>query len=1593
MNKFTIIKQRVLFVGFLLVMSCFVIVPFRCFAQTGIVGSLGGEMSVSPMGTASYSIPLEVVPGTCGVQPSLSITYNSAMGRGLLGVGWDLAGLSSITRIPRNNYFDNATGSINYDENDRFALDGARLVKLSSGNYMSQNTVYGTEIENFTRVTLNGTPNDNAQYFIAVTDQGQLIEYGNTSDSKQTLNGKVLGWWVNKMTDPDGNYMSFQYSCSTGEIRPIQISYTGNTAAGLGTYAKVTFQYIQDPCLNKMWVGGQSMTLSHLLSSVNVYYGNVLVRSYCFEYDHDRSSRLTAVVLKDEAGNTLTRTRIAWGDDGAAVSFQSIYGLQDYSIVPGDFNGDNVVDLFLYKYNSDTHNTTWMIKTGNGEGGFVQSVVSGSVTGYIGSNKISVVDFNRDGIDDVGFISHVLGTNNYAYRKIVFSGAGSDTTTLAQNETGLFFLGNFKGTGQLQVLNPEAPQGNNITLNLENENLSITVPASSLIRVTDVNGNGKSEVYVWNNNYFEIYEYDETTGDFSMILDEPHWMSHTPSIDVLGDFNGDGAQDHAFVLGNKTYMRISKGNDYTHAYHMTAYDNIPSDSPMLAGDINGDGRDDIIRLVEHPITHKLTLHVYYSRSYSDTVVGCDTVQIHDDRITNTTASMYHFADLNHDGKNELLYMGSIYQDPVVVNFPERREHDFVVSVTNGLGKTSSLEYQFCNSPALGFLGTDGKRIHYPLVSKMRQPDGTGGVDTIFFTYGDAVFDYERLQFLGFGYHKASCNGTKTKQEFENNETYHHLALAHSLTYYQTSIPNEPTGYIADTNQWNQNTYPLYHYETVNTLGYQELDYGRFVPYAKATSRINQLENMVVTDFIWLNTTGRLINRSTLYRKAKPENGLLPWISRDSTAYTYTTVNLPNGKTAVKPSCVMHWNKRNGYSQMPSDTTTYTYHSSTGRISKITLSDSDGPVGETTYTYNSFGLPITETYTPNGMTARTKSYGYDNKGRFMTQETDVLGHTRSATFSEYTGTMSTETDFNNLTTHYQYDDFGRVTRITRPDHTVHNINYRLNDNNCFSNVVFYSSETENGTPETRSYNDILGRTIHTYCEGRGYSDVVYDARGRVAKTTFVPYNNPAAASSSKVWHNFSYDNFDRIVGENCPYTNLSYSYYDATNMVQHDYFVTVSDNLRETSRTTTYDALGRPIMAEDEGGDIKYYYAYATIDGKTRDSVAVRVGTAVTSIVSDLRGNRLSIQDPDAGTVTSTYNALNQLETRTDANGNETVYSYDLAGRTTRIIRSHSTDDEVVVFAYDNAQGKGIGKLASVQHDSDIECEYVYDTLGRLADLKVYDGVTEYEHLYGYDTLGRLYYLTYPDGFQIKYTYNGFGELKQISDASDNSRIYLVNTRNTFRQPMVCVFGNETGTKYTYNSYGMITGIKNGNATEYGYPVQSGVIGELPVIGYDILLPAFDKVCDSGANVSLTLVGENFEKAGFQNILAHCRHKDKIRFTGELNREGVLHELQKADAFVMSSRVEAQPVAILEALSCGLPIAGTEVIPAYTLPKHLGWRVTVENVEALAEAMQKTMKSYMLFDASQAHQHAIRIANKENVSSELIRIYQAVIDRS
>lgn len=51
------------------------------------VGTLAGEADTVG-GAATYSVPIVVPPGRAGMQPALSIEYNSRAGNGVAGVGW-----------------------------------------------------------------------------------------------------------------------------------------------------------------------------------------------------------------------------------------------------------------------------------------------------------------------------------------------------------------------------------------------------------------------------------------------------------------------------------------------------------------------------------------------------------------------------------------------------------------------------------------------------------------------------------------------------------------------------------------------------------------------------------------------------------------------------------------------------------------------------------------------------------------------------------------------------------------------------------------------------------------------------------------------------------------------------------------------------------------------------------------------------------------------------------------------------------------------------------------------------------------------------------------------------------------------------------------------------------------------------------------------------------------------------------------------------------------------------------------------------------------------------------------------------------------
>ena len=92
-----------------------------------VVGSTAGNFAVNNFGEATYSIPIFCSPGTAGLVPDIRIDYNSNYPNGLLGIGWDIAGLSTINRVPKNYYNDSAIDGVDLASTDRFALVSCQL--------------------------------------------------------------------------------------------------------------------------------------------------------------------------------------------------------------------------------------------------------------------------------------------------------------------------------------------------------------------------------------------------------------------------------------------------------------------------------------------------------------------------------------------------------------------------------------------------------------------------------------------------------------------------------------------------------------------------------------------------------------------------------------------------------------------------------------------------------------------------------------------------------------------------------------------------------------------------------------------------------------------------------------------------------------------------------------------------------------------------------------------------------------------------------------------------------------------------------------------------------------------------------------------------------------------------------------------------------------------------------------------------------------------------------------------------------------------------------------------------------------------------
>ena len=158
----------------------------------------------------------------------------------------------------------------------------------------------------------------------------------------------------------------------------------------------------------------------------------------------------------------------------------------------------------------------------------------------------------------------------------------------------------------------------------------------------------------------------------------------------------------------------------------------------------------------------------------------------------------------------------------------------------------------------------------------------------------------------------------------------------------------------------------------------------------------------------------------------------------------------------------------------------------------------------------------------------------------------------------------------------------------------------------------------------------------------------------------------------------------------------------------------------------------------------------------------------------------------------------------------------------------------------------------------------------------------------------------------------------------------------------------------------------------------------PMKGYDILIPAFQQLRESGHHAELHIAGRGTDSSEFRSMLS-----DGMVTHGLINREAVRDLLFQSDALVLASRSEVQPLSLLEAMSTGIPVVATECVPQSLRIEGGCTIVPTDDIKALSKAMSDVM-DHPTVDGQWLSKEVARLASPEVISQRLEELFSGLI---
>ena len=326
-----------------------------------------------------------------------------------------------------------------------------------------------------------------------------------------------------------------------------------------------------------------------------------------------------------------------------------------------------------------------------------------------------------------------------------------------------------------------------------------------------------------------------------------------------------------------------------------------------------------------------------------------------------------------------------------------------------------------------------------------------------------------------------------------------------------------------------------------------------------------------------------------------------------------------------------------------------------------------------------------------------------------------------------GNVIAVTDANGNTTHFEYDDFGRRTKIINP----------LGEETVFSFSGWNMNRIETGKTSAQP-----GRII----------DFTYDDYGRLLQSSTDLSGNPVFLKT------FTYDSDGNVL--------------------------TVTDQKNNTN-TATYNQLGQVLTSTDANGNTESY-TYSNLGQLLTTTNALN---QTTSFEYDKRNRLIKVTSPANGITEISYNELNKVLKVTDPESREFTFAYDLAGQTLwqkspvsgpvsyrydakgRVSHVIQPDGTINTYQYTNRDQLQQVILAAGTAESST-LRYGYDKAGNL--LWYSDSSMGSDPLYQitYDALNRLETKTIvPINKTLRIAYNPRGQRETLTVLDNSTELF------------------------------------------------------------------------------------------------------------------------------------------------------------------------------------------------------------------------------